>query len=122
MAHRYRIEDGRVFDLAHGESLDLHQVVEALNWLDRARKDAEDRLGGWVLCWMAPLHGGAQGSPEQVFASDLDRAFRQARAMWPDADGWRCLGTVDPADPEVCVKGPYSGATQIVTSTPDHGK
>ncbi len=55
---------------------------------------------GWIERWMAPLYGVARGGAERILAPDLDGAFRLARAMWPGADGWTCIGPVHPTDSE----------------------
>lgn len=60
----------------------------------------------WNTWWMQPAfgEGGVRpqnwGTPQHVYAPDLEYAFKMARTMWPTANSWRCLGAVDPKDPE----------------------
>jgi len=65
------------------------------------KKKEEIKAGeGWLYLWFAPLYGAggikaqAQGMPDSFLCPDLDAGFRLARAMWPGATGWTCLGPV----------------------------
>ena len=54
----------------------------------------------FIEWWFRPLYAEHDGLPAVVEASNLDRAFGQARMRWPMADGWRCCGRVNPRFPD----------------------
>lgn len=47
------------------------------------------RLNMWRTYWIRADKGMADG----FYAPDLETAFRLARAQWPGASSWACLGS-----------------------------
>jgi len=66
--------------------------------------------------WFEPLYGkdSVNGPPEIVYATSLDQAFVQARRSWPTAQGWRCLGTVNPKNSEKSTKRDAGWTERVV--------
>lgn len=75
----------------------------------RRIRAARKKHNGWINHWMSPLYGkgGCQeqsrGSPDIIYAPDVETAFKIAHTYWPTADGWVCHGVQDPADGNVCL-------------------
>lgn len=71
---------------------------------NRNTRPAPQRIANWDTWLMQPGYGprgNAWGMPEPVYAPNLEHAFKLARSFWPTAQSWRCLGAVDPRDPEM---------------------